>query len=511
MVASQDVVECLNQPTVNKEVVMATHEAIDFWVKDPKLWPNVTVLAQVASPPTTRPQGPVREKVCWHEEAEAIQDLARRLPPERCDEWQQGVDEAKNRLTTAMAVHMEEQCSMEPGALAHWAQGVVTKVVPLDQVLAKPRARKPKLSSFAYRVSGTLCNLAATTKGAWHYLKHGTGRQATIVEALDLHDQVLRRLACTETMQSIFKDEQHRRPWQGLLSSMAATCQDQAQALRAHDGTEPYRLAELEEYHASMYAWAGITQRMALRIVAYEDRLTTEGVRTWARRICEGGASQAHLWTKQPSRWKPEEAAAAHVVALRSGGAEGANEDGVEQPRIPNTGPVATLEAHRANWKGQWKASEALDEPAHHSLVAQLDHLVKQQEEQAQRGFPEEMEPKERRLAQLALKAATPLTGQQVFGASKAFKQHTSRATGIHPRHPSWLNRTEDDPGTRCVAAYLQLVEQTGVFATNEQLLITALYQKLAGADARLQATWHFTVCGAEPARQVSRRGSVKP
>ena len=40
MLLSQDLAACVEEPAINRKVVMATHEAVDFRVKPQKAWPK---------------------------------------------------------------------------------------------------------------------------------------------------------------------------------------------------------------------------------------------------------------------------------------------------------------------------------------------------------------------------------------------------------------------------------------------------------------------------------------
>ena len=62
MLASQDLYLAMHAASINKEVIMATHDAVDFTVKAKADWPEVTVLAETTKLPSAKPLGPVRPR-----------------------------------------------------------------------------------------------------------------------------------------------------------------------------------------------------------------------------------------------------------------------------------------------------------------------------------------------------------------------------------------------------------------------------------------------------------------
>ena len=52
---------------INKEAVLATHDAVDFHVQAEEAWPLVKVLEPGPRLPTARPIGPTRQVVGWQQ------------------------------------------------------------------------------------------------------------------------------------------------------------------------------------------------------------------------------------------------------------------------------------------------------------------------------------------------------------------------------------------------------------------------------------------------------------
>ena len=66
MLLSIDLSDCFATPTISTDIVMATHDAVDFWVRPKSQWPDVQVLGPVTRLPAIKPAGPCRPRAQWN-------------------------------------------------------------------------------------------------------------------------------------------------------------------------------------------------------------------------------------------------------------------------------------------------------------------------------------------------------------------------------------------------------------------------------------------------------------
>ena len=172
MLASQDLFLALDKASINKEVVMATHEAIDYSVKAQVDWPEVTVLAATPTLPTQKPQGPIRTRTDWDGVRSSICRAADGLSLERDGGWNTAINTARERLGLELSIDMEERCGKEAGDLNCWTKPPLMQKLKLNQVLAHPHRRKAKPSTYIQKVSGLLFNIAGGAKRLHTVLSH---------------------------------------------------------------------------------------------------------------------------------------------------------------------------------------------------------------------------------------------------------------------------------------------------------------------------------------------------
>ena len=298
----------------------------------------------------------------------------------------------------------------------------------------------------------------------------GKSRGATVFGGNDPGEMTIKKVLANALV-----TEEQTKVWKVQLQRMALACRQVAAevTIEVHRASTSVvcmsteaeaalrRLAE--ETYVSTWSLGNAAKRWGPRLVVKEGRKTTEGCRSWAKAILLNGASRAHAWIKPPEQWSPD------IV--------GAEDDGGAADRPPETrclaGPIEALSQQRKIWKGWWQAGAVADKEADARLTAKLDHLVQRQEEGSSRWLPpDECKGSKQQVAEMVRRAQAPITGKEAYKAAHTFKQKTSRVGGIHPRQLGWIGHGGDAWENKAFAAYLNLVEQAGMFGEADGVLL---------------------------------------